>query len=190
MTLTYDVGITDDSGTGSATSTTKQVVVTITGTNDAPTIELAPIVTEVPIPDPLPPGTDALAVHEIAPAMSEDGRWVVFFSAEQIPGGNDNGSPQGDVFLYDRLTGVTKVLTDDAHIPDASRPHDGMPEHYSGFAISGDGSDRRVQGRPHSCRSRFPDQATSQSYLRLRPSLRYGAPADQSGQRQYAVHRQ
>ena len=93
LVLAYDVGITDDSGTGSDTSTTKQVVITITGTNDAPTIELAPIVTEVPIPNPLPLGTDAAAVHEVAPAMSDDGRWVVFFSAEQIPNGNDNSIP-------------------------------------------------------------------------------------------------
>ena len=114
----YDVTVNDGNG-GTKTQT---ITVTINGTNDAPTIELAPIVTEVPIPDPLPPGTDALAVHEVAPAMSEDGRWVVFFSAEQNPNDNNQGSPQGDVFLYDRLTGVTKVLTDDAHIPLASRP--------------------------------------------------------------------
>src|SRR5205814_975154 len=47
----------------------------------------------------------------------------------------NDGGPQGDVFLYDRLTGTTEVLTDTAHIP--SRP-DG--EHYTGFSISGNGN--------------------------------------------------
>ncbi len=72
--------------------------------------------------------------------MSEDGRWVVFFSAEQNPDDNNNNNDNklnGDVFLYDRLTGTTKVLTDDAHIPLASRP---SGELFSGFSISGDGS--------------------------------------------------
>ncbi len=38
LTITYDVTVQDDSGTGTNTSAVSQIVVTITGTNDAPTI--------------------------------------------------------------------------------------------------------------------------------------------------------
>lgn len=132
----HDDTFTINLGNGSAV-TPITVTEVIVGTNETPTIDLAPIVTEVPVPNPLPAGADMAAVQEVAPAMSNDGRWVVFFSDEQIPNGGNN-SDKGDVFLYDRLTGVTEVLTDYAHIPlGTTRP---AGEHFSGFSISPDGS--------------------------------------------------
>ena len=117
-------------------------VFAIAPVNHAPVINLTPTITEVPIPDPLPSGADTAAVHEVAPAISFDGRWVAFQSDEinpndnNNPGNNDNiNHDQGDVLLYDRLTGVTTVLTDDAHID--SRP---AGEHFSDSAINGSGS--------------------------------------------------
>src|SRR5262249_47198087 len=81
--------------------------------------------------------TDPLAVHAIAPDMNGEGRWVVFFSTETVPTqGDNNGLTTGDVFLYDRLTNETKILTDEQHIPAALRA---AGERFEGFAISGDG---------------------------------------------------
>ena len=40
LTVTYEVAIADDSGSGNATSATQQIVVTITGTNDQPVIDV------------------------------------------------------------------------------------------------------------------------------------------------------
>ncbi|MCO6406754.1 VCBS domain-containing protein [Hoeflea alexandrii] len=40
LTITYDVIVQDDSGTGTAASAVSQIVVTITGTNDAPVIDV------------------------------------------------------------------------------------------------------------------------------------------------------
>ena len=170
--VTYQVRVIDAANN---VGNTASQLVTI---DAAPTIDLAPIITEVPIPNPLPLGTDALAVHEVAPSMSEDGRWVVFFSDEQNPDNNNsnnsnNGSPdKGDVFLYDRLTGVTKVLTDYAHIPLASRPQDGTPEHYSGFSISGDGSTVVFKGEHEVPDPNFPNgqRDVSHIYVYDRPS--------------------
>src|SRR6185437_9737102 len=132
-TLTYTIKVDD----GNGGTVTQDVAIVVTGTNDTPVIattsNLAPLITEVPIPDPLPPGSDTAAVQEIAPAMSVDGRWVVFFSDEQLPN-SGNSSDKGDVYLYDRLTDTTTVLTDDAHIP-VKQPG----ELFSGFSISDDG---------------------------------------------------
>lgn len=110
--------------------------------NHAPLIDLTPIITEVPIPShQLNDGTDPNAVHEVAPAMSHDGRWVVFFSDETNPDSNNNNNnnnpDKGDVLLYDRLTGVTTVLTDATHIPLNERQ---VGETFSDPSISGDGS--------------------------------------------------
>ena len=101
---------------GNGGTANAHLTISITGANDAPVINLAPIISEVPIPSPLPAGTDAAAQQEVAPVISQDGRWVAFFSSEVNPdtnNGNDN-SP-GDVYLYDRQTGTTTVLTDAAH---------------------------------------------------------------------------
>src|SRR5262249_32579320 len=106
----------------------------VTPSNLPPFFEIGPRITRVPVPSPLPAGADLSAVQAIAPAMSYDGRFVVFFSTENAPTQGGGQELNGDVFLYDRLTGETTILTDDAHIP--SRP-DG--EHYSGFSINAGG---------------------------------------------------
>ncbi|MDI1345454.1 MAG: nidogen-like domain-containing protein, partial [Pseudolabrys sp.] len=136
-TISYQV---DDGAGAHNLSNTVTATVTVTPVNDAPTVDLTPAIVKVPIPSPLPEGTDALAVQMIAPAMSNDGRWVVFFSDEQVPNGGNN-SDKGDVYLYDRLTNATTVLTDAAHIP---AKHTG--EFFSGFSISGDGSNVVFRG--------------------------------------------
>ena len=156
-----DLKVTASDGSLSATDT---FTLNVTPVNDAPTIDLAPIITEVPIPNPLPLGADTAALEEIAPAMSKDGRWVVFFSDEQVPNGGGNND-KGDVYLYDRLTGVTKVLTDDAHIPLASRPQDGTPEHYSGFSINGDGSTVVFKGEHEVPDPNFPNGQRDVSHI-------------------------
>ncbi|HZL31902.1 MAG TPA: FecR domain-containing protein [Pseudolabrys sp.] len=132
--------VTVVSSDGNSTTAPETVAITVNPVNDAPTVDLTPTIVKVPIPDPLPDGTDALAVQEIAPAMSNDGRWVAFFSDEQIPSVGDN-SDKGDIFLYDRLTNTTTVLTDDAHL---SVKQEG--ELFSGFSISGDGSNVVFRG--------------------------------------------
>ncbi len=90
------------------------------------------------MPDALPEGTNPEAVHAIAPAVSNDGRYVVFFSTLELPSDNNNNDSNlhGDVFLYDRLTGTTTALTDEQHLSMELRP-DG--EFYVGFSITGDG---------------------------------------------------
>jgi VCBS repeat-containing protein len=42
LTVTYAISVRDDSGTGNDTSATQQIIVTITGTNDVPTITAGP----------------------------------------------------------------------------------------------------------------------------------------------------
>src|SRR5581483_5960958 len=114
---------------------------TINAVNDAPVVQLVDTLTRVPVPIDVVggtvPGTDPLAIHAIAPDMSGDGRYVVFFSTEFVPAsGGNNDSPKGDIFFYDRLTDETKVLTDTAHIPLGLRE---SGERFNGFSISGDG---------------------------------------------------
>ena len=70
--------------------------------------------------------------------MNGEGRYVVFFSTENVPTqGDNNDLITGDVFLYDRLTGATTTLTDAQHIPLGLRE---TGESFSGFSISGDGN--------------------------------------------------
>jgi VCBS repeat-containing protein len=112
------------------------VQISVDAENSAPVIDLSPIVTRVSVPASLPPGTHSESDNAIAPAVSNDGRYVVFFSAADVPGINHADLDlHGDVFLYDRLTGTTTTLTDSAHIQNQL---DG--EVYSGFSILGDGS--------------------------------------------------
>src|SRR5256885_1627730 len=42
LVVTYDITVQDDSGAGNDTSTTRQIVITITGTNDQPVITSTP----------------------------------------------------------------------------------------------------------------------------------------------------
>ena len=128
---------TDNNGTSGSATLTISVhgATSANGRSDAD-------ITEVPIPDlSQHPGTDPAAQDLAGPAISQDGRWVVFFSDQGLPTGGDDFSPAGDVFLYDRLSGVTRVLTDDQHIQ--NRP---AGEHYSGFSISADGSTAVFRG--------------------------------------------
>jgi VCBS repeat-containing protein len=144
VTDVFNYTNTDNHGASGSAALT----ISVHGTNDAPTVDLTPIITEVPIPDlSQHPGTDPAAQDLVGPAISQDGRWVVFFSNDGLPTGGDNSSPQGDVFLYDRLSGVTRVLTDDEHIQ--NRP---AGEHYSGFSVSADGNTAVFRG------SHFVDQ--------------------------------
>jgi VCBS repeat-containing protein len=136
---TFTVRVTDNH----LSSDTQTIRVTVNGVNDAPVIDLSPIVTRLSVPDTLPEGTNPDAHHAIAPAISNDGRYVVFFSTAQLPDDNGDDDLNGDVFLYDRLTSTTTTLTDAAHIPIESR----LPgESYIGFSISGDGAFVVFQG--------------------------------------------
>jgi VCBS repeat-containing protein len=119
------------------------LTINLTGVNDAPVIDLSPIVTRVSVPDALPDGADTDAHNAIAPAISNDGRYVVFFSTPLLPTDEDSDDLNGDVFLYDRLDGTTTTLTDTTHIPNDLRL-DG--EAYVGFSISGDGAFVVFQG--------------------------------------------
>src|SRR5262249_9886453 len=106
--------LTADDGAGvNHTSNTLAGSITFNNVNDAPVLNVAPIVTEIAIPNPLPAGADAAAQQFIGPAVSNDGRFIAFMSSESTPDGSGS-QMNGDVFLYDRLTGVTTVLTDDA----------------------------------------------------------------------------
>jgi VCBS repeat-containing protein len=119
---------------------TQVITVAVNGENDAPVIDLSPVITRVSVPDTVPENTNP---HAIAPAISNDGRYVVFFSTPLLPTDDDNEDLSGDVFLYDRLDGTTTTLTDTAHIPVGSR----LPgESYVGFSISGDGAFVVFQG--------------------------------------------
>ena len=81
--------------------------------------------------------------------------------AETLPTDGDNNGPTvGDVFLYDRLTNTTKVLTDNAHIP--SRP---TGENYSGFSISADGNMAVFKGQYTVTDPQFGPQEFSDIYV-------------------------
>src|SRR4029077_16163114 len=107
-----------------------------------PVIQAPDILTRVTVPGAVlagaVPGTDSLAAHAIAPDMNGEGRYVVFFSTENVPTqGDNNDLTTGDVFLYDRLTGATTTLTDAQHIPLGLRE---TGESFSGLCISRHGN--------------------------------------------------
>ena len=62
--------------------------------NLAPAFLSGPTITRVA-------STDAAHPHLVAPDIDATGRWIVYASANQLPGGN--GDWHGDVYLYDRL---------------------------------------------------------------------------------------
>lgn len=158
--------VTVDDGHGGLV--THQVTITINGQavpplNNAPVVEAAPIISRVSVPDAIPEGGNQDARHAIAPAVSSDGRYVVFFSTETPP--TDDGDDQelnGDVFLHDRLTGTTTVLTDEAHIPLQSRP---IGEQYAGFSISADGRYVVFAGEHEVDNPQFPNQTEQHIYV-------------------------
>jgi VCBS repeat-containing protein len=131
LVLTYTVRATD-SDISHATAD-QAVTITITGTNDAPTINLTPDIARIALPAGL--GVDPDAHYAYAPVISNDGRYVVFDTAETQPADDNGPELGGDVYLHDRLTGTTIALDDAAHL---ASPRAG--EVYSGFAINSDGS--------------------------------------------------
>jgi VCBS repeat-containing protein len=111
--------------------------VTIAGTNDAPVFTTGAAVTQLSVPANGVPFSHGETMA-FGPAMSSDGRFVVFGASNQIPG-QENHSRLGDVYLYDRLTGTTKWISDPLSLAKFGiTPHAG--ETYDGLAaISLDG---------------------------------------------------
>ena len=153
-------------GTTVFSSATDTADITINAVDHAPVIQAPDILTRVSVPGAVlagtVPGTDSLATHAIAPDMNGEGRYVVFFSTENIPTqGDNNGLLAGDVFLYDRLSGATTTLTDAQHIPLGLRE---TGERFSGFAISGDGNFVVFSGT-YTVNGQFGPQDVSKVYL-------------------------
>jgi VCBS repeat-containing protein len=133
FTAHFGYDVVDEHGA----SVHQTAAVTIAGTNDAPVIKTGPATTQLSVPaDGVPFGRGE--TFAVGPEMSSDGRLVVFGASNQIPGHNDN-SHLGDVYLYDRLTGTYKWISDPANFTNSGiTPHAG--ETYDGLAaISLDG---------------------------------------------------
>ena len=83
--------LSTDSG---ALTDTDTVAINVTAVNHAPVIQVSETLTRVSVPNSIllgtVPGTDPLAKDAIAPDMSGDGRFVVFFSSESVPTQSDN----------------------------------------------------------------------------------------------------
>ena len=157
---------TTNGGTTAFSSATDTADITINAVDHAPVIQAPDILTRVPVPSAVlagaVPGTDSLATHAIAPDMNGEGRYVVFFSTENVPTeGDNNGLLTGDVFLYDRLSGATTTLTDAQHIPLGLRE---TGERFSGFTISGDGNFVVFSGT-YTVDGQFGPQDVSKVYL-------------------------
>ena len=133
FTAHFGYDVVDEHGA----SVHQTAAVTIAGTNDAPVITTGPAVTQLSVPaDGVPFGRGE--TFAVGPSMSSDGRFVVFGASNQIPGQDDN-SRLGDVYLYDRLTGTYKWISDPATFSSSGIAlHPG--ETYDGIAsISLDG---------------------------------------------------
>jgi VCBS repeat-containing protein len=133
LTLNYTAAADDHEGGTASTP----LSVTITGTNDAPVFTAGSTVTQLSVPaDGVPFARGE--TFAFGPAMSSDGRFVVFGASDQIPGHIDS-SHLGDVYLYDRLAGTYKWISDPATFSSSGiTPHPG--ETYDGIAsISLDG---------------------------------------------------
>ena len=153
-------------GTTAFSSAADTADITINAVDHAPVIQAPDILTRVPVPSAVlagaVPGTNSLATHAIAPDMNGEGRYVVFFSTENVPTeGDNNGLLTGDVFLYDRLSGATTTLTDAQHIPLGLRE---TGERFSGFTISGDGNFVVFSGT-YTVNGQFGPQDVSKVYL-------------------------
>jgi VCBS repeat-containing protein len=133
FTAHFGYDVVDEHGA----SVHQTAAVTIAGTNDAPVIKTGPATTQLSVPADGVPFSRG-ETFAVGPAMSSDGRFVVFGASNQIPGQDDN-SHLGDVYLYDRLTGATKWISDPATFTSSGiTPHAG--ETYDGLAaISLDG---------------------------------------------------
>ncbi len=82
----------------------------VTGADHAPVFTTGATVTQLSVPaDGVPFGRGE--TFAFGPALSSDGRFTVFGASNQIPGQDDNAH-LGDVYLYDRLTGTYKWISD------------------------------------------------------------------------------
>jgi VCBS repeat-containing protein len=133
FTAHFGYDVVDEHGA----SVHQTATVTVAGTNDAPVFTTGPATTQLSVPaDGVPFGRGE--TFAFGPSMSSDGRFVVFGASNQVPGQDDN-SRLGDVYLYDRLTGTTKWISDPVSLANSGiTPHAG--ETYDGLAaISLDG---------------------------------------------------
>ena len=100
LTAHFGYDVVDEHGA----SVHQTAAVIIAGTNDAPVLTTGPAITQLSVPaDEVPFGRGE--TFAFGPAMSSDGRFVVFGASNQVPGQDDN-SRLGDVYLYDRLSGT------------------------------------------------------------------------------------
>ena len=140
FTAHFGYDVVDEAGA----SVHQTATVTIAGTNDAPVFTTGPAITQLAVPsNQVPFGRgETLA---FGPAMSSDGRLIVFTASNQIAG-SDDGSHLGDIYLYDRQTGTYNWLTDPAKFAQSViTPHAG--ETYHGLAsISRDGQTVAFKG--------------------------------------------
>jgi VCBS repeat-containing protein len=133
FTAHFGYDVVDENGA----SVHQTAAVTIVGTNDAPVFTTGPAITQLSVPANGVPFSHG-EKFAFGPDMSSDGRFVVFGASNQIPGQNDS-SRLGDVYLYDRLTGTYKWISDPLSFANSGiTPHAG--ETYDGLAaISLDG---------------------------------------------------
>jgi VCBS repeat-containing protein len=133
FTTQFGYDVVDEHGA----SVHQAATVFITGTNDAPVFTTGPAITQFSVPADGVPFSRG-ETFAFGPEMSSDGRFVVFGASNEIPGHIDS-SHLGDVYLYDRLTGTTKWISDPATFTNSGiTPHSG--ETYDGLAaISLDG---------------------------------------------------
>jgi VCBS repeat-containing protein len=133
---TFSIQADDGAGSNSLSNVLAGSV-TFTNVNDAPVFTAGATVTQLSVPANGVPFSHGETMA-FGPAMSSDGRFVVFGASNQIPGQEDH-TRLGDVYLYDRLTGTTKWISDPVSLANSHiTPHAG--ETYDGLAaISLDG---------------------------------------------------
>jgi VCBS repeat-containing protein len=133
FTAHFGYDVVDEHGA----SVHQTAAVTIAGTNDAPVFTTGPTTTQLSVPANGVPFSHGETLA-FGPSMSSDGRLVVFGASNQIPG-QENNARLGDIYLYDRLTGTYKWISDPASLANSGiTPHTG--ETYDGLAaISLDG---------------------------------------------------
>jgi VCBS repeat-containing protein len=140
FTAHFGYDVVDEHGA----SVHQTAAVTIAGTNDAPVFTTGPATTQLSVPSGGVPFSRG-EVMAFGPAMSSDGRLIVFTASNQIAG-SDDASHLGDIYLYDRQTGTYNWLTDPAKFAQSHiTPHAG--ESYHGLAsISRDGQTVAFKG--------------------------------------------
>jgi VCBS repeat-containing protein len=113
--------------------------------NHAPAFTTGSTVTQLSVPANGVPFSRG-EVFAFGPTLSSDGRFTVFGASNEIPGPNDDNARLGDVYLYDRLAGTYKWVSDPADfISSGITPHSG--EIYDGLGtISRDGQTVAFKG--------------------------------------------